>query len=1507
MPQCEDEEIIKELCTCNGISYEKVAQDGSGITTLEMFFSGFPRMVGLSLFPNLSTLTVVGQCIEHIQGLEHCPLLRELWVVECHLTEISGLKKHTQLQKLFLYDNKIKEISGLDYLTNLQVLWLNSNLISEIKGLNTLENLRELNLTDNLIETIGDSLDQNNKLQTLNLSGNNISSFKELTGLARLSGLRDLDLKDPLGQPNPVCLLCNYATHVLYHMPALERLDSYDVSSKLIKEAAESTVMKKVMYYNMRVRWVQRQFEECRAKLLQHRTRQLQLPEEKIRTLSYTLKHAFPPQLEWEMSEVQGLGRKSTRSWAEVPSEESHDPGDPPPSRVDPEYEQKVQHKLSSLRERIKVWEQRLEQVEASFQRDVTLASDRKELSVHFLVMELETVGNIRFKEGNTSDVWFKYCYDLLLIRFCVWEYKPHNITGIKIKRIMRVHNRALQLRFDDKVQALLESDQSPLPSQHYKRWMEYLFYVPDPERSTENREVLHILENGFRSADSYKALGRDRAVPFTNSLNVCERLRIRHAQMRASELGPGASDPLPFRHGQLIVCKVFLGSSVPVREGVPVDSDLFPKVHSVYQKASAKQLTTTQEKPDREVLFSTEQKASCDCRQRQTLWSVFHHEFALPEYFIEFEYLTQGTFQPSCPYKPGSTPSAPTLPAVPVPPDHCPEQAQDDVCLGLEPVLVPQPKLIALDELSILTMARANVLSQITVLNLHGNSLSKLKEISRLSALRHLTVSFNQLTQLDDISHLPRLESVDASFNRVSTLEGLRGLGRLRELDLRWNQLSRAREDAAVLRKHAPSLLRLDGRHNPWSRCDSVRMVLLGRLKTLTHLDGVLVTEEESETALQMNTTSKIDQACLLAHSRSVAERPRCLSLLTAAELLTLTPSPWTNTAEIDPDWTGKITVLNVDGLHLSRITNLEKLVNLRWASFNDNDLTRIEGLEHCPLLEELSLNNNNISSLEGVCKLQRLVRLSINDNRLQSLDGSVLDRLPNLHFLSAEGNLISSLHGVQRSRSLLELYVGNNNISTSRDVYHLKALRSLIILDLLGNPLVKKLEKYRAYLVFHLPALKALDGVAVELAEFENAKDLFGGKLIPDMVAEKLGHSNFTDIVDLELTGCSIRMVDLSPAELFGNLCSINLERNSLTSFSGLVYLPNIKTLCLNYNHIESILPRQKVQTHLTSRQVLYQKVHSSGYGQQNQSRNNRDGVSGNSLEPLMASLEVLHLGHNSISSLGELQLSRLTNLKALFLQGNEISLVEGLEGLCRLRQLVLDRNRIKALSEDSLSHQAGLLELHLAENRLRDLNYLESLTHLRHLKLDMNKLQDTAELDKLEALPSLLELSVVGNPMARRSLHRPAVVVRLPRLQVLDGITVTLEERTRAELLYNEGQYPSSPVGGADLTLPGLVCRVPLGRGTSLTSSLQHQLGTEIITTPLLEEPHHSSKKRAGVTHVRSAQSDSSYRHRGATVLPPTTGLLPSGHRGFTTYTSTDPETRCPSHSGPKPPPS
>uniref|UniRef100_A0A8C2ZFG9 Leucine rich repeat containing 9 n=1 Tax=Cyclopterus lumpus TaxID=8103 RepID=A0A8C2ZFG9_CYCLU len=986
--------ILYQQCLANGVSYENIAHEGSNVSSLEIFFSGFPRMVGLSFFPRLCQFTILGQNIKHIEGLECCPLLRELWVVQCHLTGISGLQKCLQLEKLYLYDNQICEIKNLKLQINLEVLWLNNNL--NMSGLDTLQNLKELNLADNNIEKIGHSLDPNVRLQNLNLSGNKISSFKELTLLARLPHLRELALKDPTSTSNPVCLLCNYATHVIYHIPGLQRLDTYDVFSKQVKEAAESTVMKKMMYYNMRVHTAQRNLAEIQLSLMERKKTMLQLPGECIKTLNHALKS------------VCSICR------SDPATDFSRDPA----------MEHKILSKIEALRERLVLRTRRLDEIEAWYERGLTHATNMMEYTVQFLLMELESVGNIRLEEGCSKDPWFTSCCDLLHSRFSHSDFKVCNIAGIKINRVIRIHNSALRLRFEDKLHTLLASKESA--SQNYRRRLEHLFYVADPEQNSEREDILCILEEGFKTTKQNKALEREGTISLSNSLSVVEQPRIEHALRQATVVVFYFLKYYCFLPiGQVIVSKVFVGHSMPIREGDPLDRSRYPRAYSVYRNVDTKHRTAISEGM---LPNSTKTHTGPECSPRRRQWFVFDHELVLPEYIIYFEYIT--TRDQEQPHSTGidDTPSNNII--------------LDREVLNMEPVLKPQPRLLSLDDKILLNVAKANVLSQITVLNLHGNSLSKLKEISRLTALRHLTISFNEFTHLDDISHMPNLEFLDASYNRLVTIEGLRRLGQLKQLDLRWNMLTKAREDTAVLRKHTPALLKLDTRYNPWIRSKTVRMTILGQLTTLTHLNDMMVAEEEAAYAVLMTAGSKINQASLLVHSSTNSDRPRSLSLLsTAQHLCPLSPAPWGLTRELELDWTAKITALNLDSQRISKLISLNKLVNLRWASFNDNDISKVEGLDSCLKLEELSLNNNSISTLNGLSKLHCLNKLSVDGNQLSSLDASALDRLTNLSFMSVENNYISSLHGIQRVRSLLELYIGNNQISTSRDIYYLKA----------------------------------------------------------------------------------------------------------------------------------------------------------------------------------------------------------------------------------------------------------------------------------------------------------------------------------------------------------------------------------------------------------------------------------------------------------------------------------
>ncbi|XP_054303550.2 leucine-rich repeat-containing protein 9 isoform X4 [Pongo pygmaeus] len=1186
------EEIIKELCLCNGLSYEMVGQEGSDTSKLEMFFLGYPRIVGLSLFPNLTSLTIVAQDIKEISGLEPCLQLKELWIAECC-----------------------------------------------IEGLQTLKNLKDLNLAGNLINSIGRCLDSNEQLERLNLSGNQICSFKELTNLTRLPCLKDLCLNDPQYETNPVCLLCNYSIHVLYHLPCLQRFDTLDVSAKQIKELADTTAMKKIMYYNMRIKTLQRHLNEDLEKLNDRKCKLQKLPEERVKLFSFVKKT-----LERELAELKGSGK-------------GHSDGSNNSKVTDPEtlkscetvteelsLQQKILTKLNALNERVTFWNKKLDEIEAIYHIEVKQKKKSHGLLIPLLLIELETVGNFHFEEGTRSDDWFNFCYELILSRFCAWDFRTYGITGVKVKRVIKVNNRILRLKFEEKFQKFLENEDMH-DSESYRRMLECLFYVFDPEVSVKKKHLLQILEKGFKDSETSKLPLKKEAIILSNSLSISECPRIEFLQQKHKDEKKNSLKHQLFRHDSVMG------------------------------------------------------QRNCDCSVRQCKWFVFDHDLVLPEYVVEFEYIT-----------------------------------------------------------------------------------------------------------------MYNLEYLDASHNHVITLEGFRGLMKLKHLDLSWNQLKKSGDEINMLCKHTTSLLTLDIQHNPWQKPATLRLSVIGRLKTLTHLNGVFISEEEATAAMKFIAGTRITQ----------------------------------------------ITALNLDGQHLFEITNLEKLENLKWASFSNNNLTKMEGLESCINLEELTLDGNCISKIEGISKMTKLTRLSINNNLLTGWEQHTFDNMLHLHSLSLENNRITSLSGLQKSFTLVELYISNNYIAVNQEMYNLKGLCNLVILDMCGNIIIWNQENYRLFVIFHLPELKALDGIPIEPPETESAKDLFGGRLTSDMIAERQGHSNFKQIQELNWTSSSIRTVDLIPVDQFRNVCNVNLQNNHLTSFSGLIYLPNVKVLCLNYNHIESIMPRLKPQTHLTNRHLLYQKVPSSGYGQQGISKTNRDIMSSENLPPIMHSLEVLHLGYNGICNLIQLQLNRLRNLKFLFLQGNEISQVEGLDNLVVLQELVVDHNRIRSFNDSAFAKPSSLLALHLEENRLRELGKLQSLVKLEKLFLGYNKIQDITELEKLDVISTLRELTVYGNPM-------------------LDGSPVNSDDRAKAEFHLAELQAKKnllipvthSPMDGRSF---GQVKTPPIKiTNVILPSGFSHYLGSDVTLTPEAED---KKNKNAGIltNNPRSIHAEIAFRQlRGISISP------------------------------------
>lgn len=246
--------------------------------------------------------------------------------------------------------------------------------------------------------------------------------------------------------------------------------------------------------------------------------------------------------------------------------------------------------------------------------------------------------------------------------------------------------------------------------------------------------------------------------------------------------------------------------------------------------------------------------------------------------------------------------------------------------------------------------------------------------------------------------------------------------------------------------------------------------------------------------------------------------------------------------------------------------------------------------------------------------------------------------------------------------------------------------------------------------------------------------------------------------------------------------------------TSLAGLTGLPHLAVLRLNHNRISSLLPEHGPEVALAV---------AVAQGKRDDGAEETAPTVG-----AFSRLEVLQLGFNQITDITALGLHRMPALKVLYLQGNDISRVVGLETCHSLRELVLDKNRIKYLDAGSFVGLVALRELRMQENGLRSLSNFQTLESLQVLALGYNRISDLPELDKLATLPSLTELWLANNPVARKQLYRPGLIKRLVGLRVLDGREIAVEERERAELLFASEHRPSPVYVQDTRPVPGKV---------------------------------------------------------------------------------------------------
>uniref|UniRef100_A0A8D0EIT2 Centriolin n=1 Tax=Strix occidentalis caurina TaxID=311401 RepID=A0A8D0EIT2_STROC len=154
-------------------------------------------------------------------------------------------------------DKKFKYIENLEKCSKLETLNLSNNQIEKIEKLDKLLKLRELNLSYNKISKI-EGIEHMHNLQKLNLAGNEIEHVpvwvgKKLRSLRilnlkqnKVSSLHDIAKLKPLQDltslflaDNPVVNLPHYRLYTIFHLRALESLDGQPVMNHDRQEALQ--------------------------------------------------------------------------------------------------------------------------------------------------------------------------------------------------------------------------------------------------------------------------------------------------------------------------------------------------------------------------------------------------------------------------------------------------------------------------------------------------------------------------------------------------------------------------------------------------------------------------------------------------------------------------------------------------------------------------------------------------------------------------------------------------------------------------------------------------------------------------------------------------------------------------------------------------------------------------------------------------------------------------------------------------------------------------------------------------------------------------------------------------------------------------------------------------------------------------------------------------------------------------------------------------------------------